>query len=109
MTKARTKAARRRGRPRKEGPREPNGRPTRIPQERRDDAKAVVIEARARQLGRRKPADRAAQIEWRRSLDAEHLECVAGRAIDGERDRADLWAAIKRISATYRAYWAAIA
>ncbi len=109
-TKARTKGAKRRGRPPKDGPREPSGRLSRIPSERRDDAQSVVIEARAKAMGVPKPdGDHVAVSAWRRRLLADHMGCEAGRAIDGESDRAELWAAIKAIASAHRAYWQAIA
>lgn len=103
MTKARTvgQKKRGRGRPKKEGvDREPNGRAVRSTA-RRDDAQATALSARSRILGVPEPTDPVERKAWRARFRAEHMGCVAGRAIDQEPDCAELWTAIKAIASVY--------
>lgn len=107
MTKARTQGEitrRKRGRPRKDGPRQPNGQPSRISQERQEEAQRTVALGRCRIMGWEPTAENV-----KRAL-ADHMGCTAGRAIDHEpaEARAELWAAIKRIGQTFARYWQAI-
>lgn len=100
--KARTKGQKR-GRPRKEGPRVPGSdRLSRVNRERQQDAQRQVSLARCRIMG----WDYTPENQ-KRAL-ADHLGCNAGRAIDGERDRTELWAAVKLIITTYTRYWLSI-
>lgn len=115
MTKAKTIGQKRRGRPRKEGPRDPvTQRLSRISPERREANQQAAIVARCRALGwlprigeDGKPTMKPT-AEMAKRATSEWMGCNAGRAIDMEKDRAELWGAIKAIRATYVRYWAAI-
>jgi hypothetical protein len=103
MTKARTVGGKRRGRPRKDGPRVPgSNRLSRVAHETREEAQRAAAQARCRLMGWPDTP------ENRKRALADHMGCTAGRAIDGHPDRADLWAAIKLVAATYARYWRAI-
>lgn len=105
MTKARTKAKRRRGRPRKDGaPRDPSGRISRIKPERREAAQRTVALARCNLMGW------PATAENMKTALEDHMGCTAGRAIhfEPQEERAALWAAIKRVRAVYVRYWSVI-
>jgi hypothetical protein len=120
MTKARTVGAKRRGRPRKEGPRQPNGEPSRIAPERRDEAQRTVAIARCNLM-----CWWPSPENQKRAL-ADHMGCTAGRALEMLADAGhedvqklagfklqftdipELWAAVEHVMATHFRYWKAI-
>ena len=89
---------RKRGRPRKPGPREPSGRPSRMPPERRDEIMRQALDARARQTG----------VTDRKALAAPWMGCRVGRSIAGESDVAALWEAVCAVRKAHKAFLAAI-
>lgn len=115
MTKAKTVGAKRRskgGRPRKEGPRQPNGQPSRAGH--REAAKRVNIIARCKLLGWLPRTDEDGRetmmptAEMAKRASAPHMGFSAGRATDGEPDGPKLWEAARRIYAVYHRYWQSI-
>ena len=118
MTKARTTGAKRRarkgGRPLKPGPRQPNGQPRRSRSAERDAARKANIVARCKAMGwlPRVGDDGSTTYEPTKEMakraEEPHLGCNAGRAVDAEKDRPALWAAITRIRLVYARWWQSI-
>jgi hypothetical protein len=116
-----------RGRPRKPGNREPNGRIVRNARSEREKLMRVQIEARCRAVGiwppelERIPGESAAAFEGRQlARDGMIRSCAVtvslpwfgdniGRRIAGEQDVAELWQTIQHIRRRREAYLAAIA
>jgi hypothetical protein len=98
LTKAKT-VAQRRGRKRKEGPRQPNGQLSRIPVAKQVEMQHVVLEARARHLGL------APTPEVLHNLRGQPwLGCLAGRMVGSQPDVVDLWGTITLIRQRRRAW-----
>ena len=120
MTKATGKKrwGKARGRPRKEGAdRHPEtGRITRVKPARAEENKRAVIIARCKIMGWLPRLNREGIPTYLPTADMAMrasqpwMGCPAGRAIEGEPSevRAELWEAVKRVSAVYWRYWLAI-
>lgn len=115
MTKARTVSAKRRIRriPRKailDCERQPNGQPARIRSAEREEAMRASTVARCKVLGilPRATADGPSYVptaDMVKRVGPPWMGCTAGRAIEAETDRAELWEAIKRVRQVYTTYW----